>query len=479
MKLKSVEQESILRQFFIYFLAASVIPLIIFIYLVFQVITQGAALAASANFKILLGIAGVFLLLGFWGTRSFLMKIVTLSNRLKGANLDNRDRNNILELAKGEGEVAQLAKVFGEITTNLEENVRELKETKRTLYEVLSKIGKAIGSIENFDALIQFILETIVEALGAKRGAIYSTDTERGILRRKAVVGIEAELTPPEIKFGEEAVGWIAKERKPLSVPLLEEGEDSALFSPPLLATPLIVHDKLWGVISLSGNKAKKNFSEEDLKILSNLAYQIAVSFENFSLNSEAERSYFETISALALAVEAKDNYSRGHSDRVAEYALKLAGYIGLSKHDLETLRDAARLHDIGKIGIADEILKKPGKLNIGEMTIMREHTKIGEGIIRPLKSFHHLIGLIRHHHEFLDGSGYPDGLKAEEISQLTRILTVSDIFEALTSDRPYRQALSIEDTEKEMYKMVESGKLDRQIVDALFKLVAENKIKR
>jgi putative nucleotidyltransferase with HDIG domain len=460
-------------------LVASIIPLGIFLYLFFKFMTQGRIETTGTNFKILLLIAGVFSILGFWGTRRFLIKIVTLSNRLKVKSLDKIDRSDILELAKGEGEVAQLAKVFGEITTNLEESVRELNETKKTLYEVLSKIGKTIGSIENFDVLIQFILETIVEALGAKRGAIYSQDPEKEILRRKAVVGIDAGLTPLEIKFGEEAVGWIAKERKSLLVPSLEGQEGSSLFSPPLAATPLIAHDKVWGVIALSGNKAKKNFSEEELNILSNLAYQIAVSFENFALNAEVEKSYFETISALALAVEAKDHYSRGHSERVAEYALKLAEHLGLSKKDLDTLRDAARLHDIGKIGIADEILKKPGKLNTTEMTIMREHPKIGEGIVRPLKSFHHLINPIRHHHEFLDGTGYPDGLKGEEIPQVTRILTVSDIFEALTSGRPYRQALSIEETKKEMSQMTHAGKLDRQVVGALFKLIEESKIKR
>lgn len=473
-KIKSVKQESILKQFHIYFLVASVIPLAILIYILYRFISG----SEITNFRFLVIMAGAFSLLGFWGTRSFLVKIVSLTNRLKEDTSNKVDKSTILELAKGEGEVAYLAKLFGGITTKLEENVAKLEEVKKTLYSVLSKVGKAISSVENFDVLIQFILETIIEALGAKRAAIYILDEEKNVLRPKVAVGVEERYILKEIKVGEETVGWVAKEGKPLLVPSLEEKEGVvSLFSPPLIAAPLVVHDKIWGAISLSGKKEQKSFSEDELKILSNLAYQIAVSFENAKLNIEIERTYFETISALALAVEAKDPYSRGHSEKVAKYAVKIAECLSLSQEDLNTLRDAAQLHDIGKIGITDEILQKPGRLSPEEVAIMHKHPLIGEEIVKPLKTFLHILNPIRHHHEFLDGSGYPDGLKDAELPLITRVLTVADIFDALTSDRPYRKAFSINETKNELQVMSEKGKIDKDVVATLFKLIEENKL--
>lgn len=477
MKVKSVKQEPILKQFYVYFFVASVIPFFVLIYIIFQSVTFKNIDISNIGFIFLMIIVGALSILGLLGTRSFLIRIARLSNKLREQTLDKLDRNAILELAKGEGEVAQLAKVFSEITTNLEASVRELEETKRMLYQVLSKVGKAVGSAENFDLLIKFILETIVEALGAKRGVIYFLDEENKVLRNKAVVGVDDKFVPPAVKVGDEALGWVVKEKKTLFVPLLEEREEEFLFSSPLIAAPLIVHDKVWGAIALSGKKTIKNFSEDDLKILSNLAYQIAVSFENAALSKEAERTYFETISALALAVEAKDPYSRGHSERVAKYAIKIAECLGLSGEDLSTLRDAARLHDIGKIGITDEILQKSDKLTMEEIMIMNKHTQIGEGIVKPLRSFRHIINPIKHHHEFLDGSGYPDGLKAEEIPLVTRVLTVADIFDALISDRPYRKAFSIDEAKNKLEGMVQLGKIDRDVVNALLKLIEEKKI--
>lgn len=477
MKVKSVKQESILKQFYVYFLVASVIPVIVLLYLLFWFISSGKIDTSGVNFKFLLILVIVFSALGFWGTRNFILKIVALSNKLKESAWEKLDKNTLLELAKGEGEIAHLAKAFAEITTKLEENVQQLEETKKTLYRVLSKVGKAICSTENFDTLIQFTLDTTIDALGAKRGAIFFLEEGKVILKPKVVSGIDPKDIPQEIKLGEEAAGWVAKERKPLFVPLLEEKKTDAIFSPPLIAAPLIVHDKVWGVILLSGRKEDANFSEDELRILSNLAYQVAVAFENAKLNAETERTYFETMSALALAVEAKDQYSRGHSESVAKYAIKIAQQMGLPQNDLDTLRDASKLHDIGKIGIVDEILQKPGSLTEEEKMIMHKHPVIGEGIVKPLRSFAHILNAIRYHHEFLDGTGYPDGLKEEQIPKLTRILTVADIFDALTSQRPYRKALSIEETKIELQNMAEKGKIDKSIVAALFELIEAGKI--
>ena len=210
----------------------------------------------------------------------------------------------------------------------------------------------------------------------------------------------------------------------------------------------------------------KEDFSEEDLDLVFNLASQTAVAIENSKLNRDIEKTYFETISALALAVDAKDKYSHGHLDRVANHALMIGKRLGLDDEDLDTLRDAARLHDLGKIGIPDEILKKDSGLTDEEWVIMRRHPEIGESIIKPVRSLQHLCDLIRHHHEKLDGSGYPDRLKGEEISPLVRILSVADVYDALTTERPYRPRKS----KQEAINILRSMKnhLDQDIVNIL-----------
>ncbi len=211
-------------------------------------------------------------------------------------------------------------------------------------------------------------------------------------------------------------------------------------------------------------------YVEEDLSLFYNLALQTAVAVENSRLNEDAEKTYFETISALALAVEAKDMYSRGHSDRVSKYVMQIGKKLNLDPKELNVLRDAAKLHDIGKIGVTDQILKKEGPLTTEEMDMMKRHPEIGEGIIKPIRSLKSLCDPIRHHHEKLDGTGYPDRIKAGEISLLTRILTVSDIYDALTSQRSYRGAFTSEKALEELRKM--KDQVDQKIVDILASLL-------
>jgi putative two-component system response regulator len=145
---------------------------------------------------------------------------------------------------------------------------------------------------------------------------------------------------------------------------------------------------------------------------------------------------------ALARAVEAKSPYTHGHSERVTQYALSLAAAVGVSEREREVLRKGALLHDIGKISVPDDILNKPGKLTVAEFEVVKTHAAQGAHIVEPLLSVREAVPLIRSHHERLDGKGYPDGLKDEQIPQLVRMLSVADIYDSLSSDRPYRGAM-------------------------------------
>jgi putative two-component system response regulator len=144
----------------------------------------------------------------------------------------------------------------------------------------------------------------------------------------------------------------------------------------------------------------------------------------------------------FARAVEAKSPFTQGHADRVTEYALALAGAVGLGRDDMETLRRGSLLHDIGKISVPDAILNKPGPLTTGEMHVIKGHPEQGVRIIEPLESLRDVIPLIRWHHERLDGSGYPDGLRGDAIPLAVRLLSVADVYDALASERPYRPAI-------------------------------------
>lgn len=160
---------------------------------------------------------------------------------------------------------------------------------------------------------------------------------------------------------------------------------------------------------------------------------------------------FFAIMETLARTLEAKDRYTRGHSERVARYTVRLASGIGLDREYVENLRQAASLHDIGKIGVREELLNKPGRLSPSEYSQIREHTAIGAKILEPMSVVEGLIPWIKHHHERYDGDGYPGGLKGEDIPLGARIISLADSYDAMTSHRPYRRALSPLEVEDEI----------------------------
>ncbi len=169
---------------------------------------------------------------------------------------------------------------------------------------------------------------------------------------------------------------------------------------------------------------------------------------------------------SLALSIEAKDPYTEGHCDRLSKYSVALAERLGLPEELRVALRRAGVVHDVGKVAVPEHILLKPGPLDPEEWKVMKQHPIVGERICAPLKSFRHVLPIIRHHHEKLDGSGYPDGLKGEEIPLTARILQTVDIYDALTTSRPYRQALSPKKTFAVMQEEVKRGWWDGSLLD-------------
>jgi putative two-component system response regulator len=177
----------------------------------------------------------------------------------------------------------------------------------------------------------------------------------------------------------------------------------------------------------------------------------------------------------LARSIEAKDPYTEGHCDRLSRFTVSLAEKIGTSAEDRNDLRRSGIVHDIGKVAVPEFVLLKPGPLDPVERKIMQEHTIIGERICAPLKSFRNVLPIIRSHHEKQDGTGYPDHLKGMEIPLTARILQTVDIYDSLTTDRPYRAALSQEKALEILWAETQCGWWDADLVGALEVLLAES----
>ncbi len=177
----------------------------------------------------------------------------------------------------------------------------------------------------------------------------------------------------------------------------------------------------------------------------------------------------------LAASIEAKDPYTEGHCDRLSRYSVALGERLELSEEDLIALRRGGVVHDIGKVAVPERVLLKPGAMDAHERELMETHTVIGERICAPLKSFRQVLPIIRWHHERQDGSGYPDHLKSDQIPLTARVLQTVDIYDALTTDRPYRKALSSERAVAILRDEVRRGWWDGTLVDEFEKLLKDS----
>jgi len=175
---------------------------------------------------------------------------------------------------------------------------------------------------------------------------------------------------------------------------------------------------------------------------------------------------------SLARSIEARDPYTLGHCERLAEMSARMGEKVGLPEEEIKALRRAGIVHDVGKIAVPDAILLKPGPLSAEEMEIMRKHPVVGERICAPLRTFHQVLPIIRHHHERHDGSGYPDGLRGRDIPITAAVLQLADVYDALTTNRPYRVASTSDVALRIMYEECDRGWRDRNLLDEFRALV-------
>jgi response regulator RpfG family c-di-GMP phosphodiesterase len=214
---------------------------------------------------------------------------------------------------------------------------------------------------------------------------------------------------------------------------------------------PLAIKDQRVGYIAVEGRKGKGVFPSDDLFLLKLVAEKAAIKIENKMLYESLYNSILDTLSSLIIAIDRRDSYTKGHCERVADMCSQLGERMGISDYEKSVLRIVGPIHDLGKIGIADEILLKPGGLTNEEYEIMKGHSAMGEEIIKRFEILAEEAKIIRHHHERFDGRGYPDQLAGASIPLCSRITAVCDAYDAMTSNRPYRNALTQAEAMKEI----------------------------
>jgi putative nucleotidyltransferase with HDIG domain len=241
------------------------------------------------------------------------------------------------------------------------------------------------------------------------------------------------------------------------------------------LSVPLKVRDELVGALNVYSYKKNYKFTDGQAKLLIILASRAAQAIENARLYENIQRTFRETIEGLVSALEAKDKYTSGHSRRVTEYALLIARALDLPEDEIERIDRAGLLHDIGKIGIRLEALNKPGKITTEEHEMFKDHTLMGKQILESIHFLREIVPLVMYHHEWWDGSGYPEGIKGEQIPLGARILAIADSYDAMTSDRPYRQAMSQDEAIAELKKYA-GTQFDPALVDIFINELEKNR---
>ncbi len=369
----------------------------------------------------------------------------------------------------------------------------EVAESFNSMASQLGKQFKALVTMGDIDRAILSVLDTekIVNTLVARIREVFpckstsitvldpgSSDTAQSYIgedqKDKESIVETVQITPEEMQTlrenPETQLITLDENLPQYLAPLAKRGIKS------FLVLPLFLKQGLAGIISLGYVKQPK-FSQEDLDNARRLANQVAVAFSNARLIEELNELNWGTLRALARAIDAKSSWTAGHSERSTKLAIKIGKGMGLDQDELDDLRRGGLLHDIGKLGIPPEILDKVGNLTPEEEDLMHKHTTVGVRILEPIAAYSDVIPIVLQHHEFYDGTGYPNGLMGESINLGARIFIVADTFDALISDRPYRKALD----RKSAIKYIKEGagsRFDPKVVDVFVKVMAKEKKK-
>ncbi|NJL27703.1 MAG: HD domain-containing protein [Thermoanaerobaculia bacterium] len=333
-------------------------------------------------------------------------------------------------------------------------DVNQRLEEYRTLLEIGVELA---GSLE-LHRVLELALERAEQICRAETSSIWEVDPQRRELFFRVVRGRAAgEIRHRRLRVGEGIVGNVVLSRQGEIANDVEtdprwRGDLGQEFrTRAILTMPLQAHGEVVGVLQLLNPVDTQGFSTSDLERMRLFAGPLGQAIENARLYSALKRQYLDTVTALAEAIEKRDPYTGGHVRRVVTYSLLLGAQLGLDREELENLRLSATLHDIGKIAVPDQVLLKPAPLDVDEQRIMQRHVVDGAEIVGRIRELRDILPGVRSHHERLDGTGYPDGLAADDVPLLARIIAVADTYDAMTTSRPYRSGLSPETAAEEI----------------------------
>ena len=365
--------------------------------------------------------------------------------------------------------------------------MRKLKqiEEKVERLALLSQLGQILNSTLDHKEIRRRAMEAATQLMKAEAGSLLLVDEGKRQLYFEVALGNrEEDIKRIPLNFGEGIAGWVAQNGKPLIVnspkkdPRFFKGVDerTEFKTRNIICVPVKVKEKIIGVLEAINKQERGGFNRADLSLFISLADQVAIALDNSRLYQELEEMFFQTTDSLADAIEKRDPYTGGHTQRVTQYSLAIAKYLRLNPLEKKWLKITSVLHDIGKVGIEDQILRKPERLSPDESEIIKRHCNIGVEIIKHIRQLRESIPGVKYHHEQLDGKGYPNGLKGEEIPALAKIIAVADTFDAMTTDRPYRIAMEREAAVKELEKC--SGtQFDEKVVEAFIQAYQKGEI--
>jgi hypothetical protein len=339
---------------------------------------------------------------------------------------------------------------------------------------VLVETCAALGRVLDPNDVLHTALDSAMELAGAQTGSIMILDPETHRMRIAIARGLPQDIvTQTDIPEGDGIAGWVVSSRQPL---VIEDLQDRGIRSRrhgvrSAVCVPLADDAGVIGVLNVGSTTFHARVSRTTLRTLEALGKTVVVALRNAWASDDAHDLYFDTLKVLALALEARDPYSRGGTERVIELADALAEYFGMSLDDTKALRVAAMLHDVGMGAAGSNASSAEGPLTTVEWGMLKMHPVIAAEILAEAPSLGNVIPIVYHHHEHYDGSGYVTGLAGAEIPLGSRILAVVDAYVAMTSGRPYRISLSHADAIAELRR--EAGKqFDPSIVQAVIEVV-------
>ncbi|MBU4277413.1 MAG: HD domain-containing protein [Proteobacteria bacterium] len=387
-------------------------------------------------------------------------------------------------LAEIEHDKQLLEHKYSEVQTLNQQLMRKIEQIL-----AIQQASGAILSELDYGKLIPNVLSMFLKTIGYKRAMIMLVDQAKQVLRYEAGVGMDpSDLAPMDgYSVSMDRTSNLLARVAQSGQPLITQDATSLNLNPKnliirkyqpqaIVILPLTAQGGVIGILAADRPQGTAMVTSADRDYLEVFANQVALAIENARMYRDLKESFLSTVKSLAQALEAKDSYTRGHSERVTTYAVRLATRLKMPANEVDMLRRLGMLHDVGKIAIDRQILNKPGQLSPEDQEMVRQHPSWGQSIIQPLKLSQGEIAIVRHHHERWDGLGYPDGLAGEGIPLPARVISVADAFDAMTSDRPYRNAMGLRDALNELERG--SGtQFDPKVVEAFATLVREGRL--